>query len=85
MITEDEAAKLIAMKIDASKNRNYGYYRVFALRNIGGSRKPVPKINEKLQGVIFLSKIFQYKKSAFSIKKISFFLQHNFMQKIVCY
>ncbi|XP_065660327.1 sodium/calcium exchanger 3 isoform X2 [Hydra vulgaris] len=51
-ITEDEAAKLIAMKIDANKNKNYGYYRVASLRNIGGGRKPLPKLNEKLQLIL---------------------------------
>jgi len=51
-ISEAEAAKLIAIKIEASKKRNYGYYRVGALRQIGGSRKVVPKVTPKLQGIL---------------------------------
>ena len=50
-ISEEEAAKLIAMRIESTKTRNYGYYRVGALRSFGGGRKVVPRIEPKLQSV----------------------------------
>ncbi len=50
-ISDDEAAKLIALRIESTKTRNYGYYRVGALRNVGGARKVVPRIEPKLQTV----------------------------------
>ena len=48
-ISEKEAAKLIAMRIEASRTKNYGYYRVGALRNFGGGRKVVPQVDPKLR------------------------------------
>lgn len=50
-LTEEEAAKLIAIKMEQSKKKNYGYYRVGALRSIGGGRKVVPNIPDKLKPV----------------------------------
>ena len=50
-ITEEEAAKLIAIKMESTKRKNYGYYRVGALRSIGGGRKVVPNVPEKLKAV----------------------------------
>jgi len=51
-LTEDEAAKLIAIKMEQSKKKNYGYYRVGALRSIGGGRKVVPTIPDKLKPLV---------------------------------
>lgn len=51
-ITEDEAAKLIAIKIEQSKRKNYGYYRVGSLRFLTGGKKMVPKVQPKLQGML---------------------------------
>lgn len=51
-ITEEEAAKLIAIKIESSKKKNYGYYRVGALRSFGGGRKVVPRVTPKLQEIL---------------------------------
>lgn len=50
-ISDEEAAKLIAMRIESTKTRNYGYYRVGALRSFGGGRKIVPRIEPKLQNI----------------------------------
>ena len=50
-ITEAEAAKLIALRIESTKTKNYGYYRVGALRSFGGGRKVIPHIEPKLQSV----------------------------------
>ena len=50
-ISDEEAAKLIAMRIESAKTKNYGYYRVSALRNFGGGRKVVPHVEPKLQSV----------------------------------
>ena len=50
-ISEKEAAKLIALRIESTRTRNYGYYRVGALRSFGGGRKVVPRVEPKLQSV----------------------------------
>lgn len=50
-ITEAEAAKLIALRIESTKTKNYGYYRVGALRSFGGGRKVIPHIEPKLQSL----------------------------------
>lgn len=51
-LTEDEAAKLIAIKMEQSKKKNYGYYRVGALRSIGGGRKVGPNVPDKLKLIV---------------------------------
>lgn len=51
-LTEEEAAKLIAIKMESTKKKNYGYYRVGALRSIGGGRKVVPNVPDKLKGLV---------------------------------
>ena len=50
-LSEEEAAKLIAIKMEQSKKKNYGYYRVGALRSIGGGRKVGPNVPDKLKPV----------------------------------
>ena len=42
-LSEDDAAKLIAMHINAKKPKDYGYYRVSSLRDISGGKKLRPK------------------------------------------
>lgn len=51
-ISEEEAAQLIAIKIEQSKKKNYGHYRVGALRFFGGGKKMVPRVADKLQGML---------------------------------
>ncbi|EDO35472.1 predicted protein, partial [Nematostella vectensis] len=47
-ITEDDTAKLVAAHIKAKQPKNYGYYRVGAIRNIGGGHKLKPKMDPRL-------------------------------------
>ncbi|KAK3749975.1 hypothetical protein QZH41_008456 [Actinostola sp. cb2023] len=47
-ITEDDAAKLVAAHIKSKEPKNYGYYRVSAIRNIGGSHKLKPNMDPRL-------------------------------------
>ena len=72
-ISEEEAAKLIALRIESTKTKNYGYYRVGALRSFGGGRKVVPYVEPKLQSVssISNSKLYGLLKS-----KINIFPRH---------
>eukprot|EP00794_Sanderia_malayensis_P009359 gene9359-10346_t len=51
-ISDEEAAKLIAMRIESTKTKDYGYYRVGVLRSFGGGRKVVPRIQPKLQTIV---------------------------------
>jgi len=51
-ISDEEAAKLIAMRIHRSKRQSYGRYRVGALRNVMGGRKIEPVVDEKLQAIM---------------------------------
>lgn len=37
--------------MEQSKKKNYGYYRVGALRSIGGGRKVGPNVPDKLRPV----------------------------------
>ncbi|XP_028395158.1 sodium/calcium exchanger 3-like [Dendronephthya gigantea] len=47
-LTEEDQAKLVAMRIQAKTPKNYGYYRVGALRGIGGGKKLTPSMNTHL-------------------------------------
>jgi hypothetical protein len=49
--TEEEQAKLVAMRIQAKQPKNYGYYRVGAIRGIGGGKKLTPSMNTHLHEV----------------------------------
>lgn len=42
---------LVAAHIKSKQPKNYGYYRVGAIRNIGGSHKLRPKMDSKLRVV----------------------------------
>jgi len=48
-LSEDDAAKLVAAHIKSKQPKNYGYYRVGAIRDIGGSHKLRPKMDSKLR------------------------------------
>lgn len=48
-LSEDDAAMLVAAHIKSKQPKNYGYYRVGAIRNIGGSHKLRPKMDSKLR------------------------------------
>jgi len=50
-LSEDDAAKLVAAHIKSKQPKNYGYYRVGAIRDIGGSHKLRPKMDSKLRVV----------------------------------
>ena len=50
-LSEDDAAMLVAAHIKSKQPKNYGYYRVGAIRNIGGSHKLRPKMDSKLRVV----------------------------------
>ena len=50
-LSEEDAAKLVAMKIKAKQPKDYGYYRVGALRNFSGGNKLRPKMDGKLKVV----------------------------------
>lgn len=50
-ISEDDAAKLVAAHIKSKEPKNYGYYRVGAIRDIGGGHKLKPKMDPKLNMV----------------------------------
>lgn len=54
-LSEDDAAMLVAAHIKAKQPKNYGYYRVGAIRDLGGSHKLTPKMDSKLRLVSTLS------------------------------
>ena len=55
--TEEEQAKIVAMRIQARTPKNYGFYRVGAIRGIGGGKKLTPPMNPQLHevGVLILA------------------------------
>ena len=52
-LSEDDAAMLVAAHIKSKQPKNYGYYRVGAIRNMGGSHKLRPKMDSKLRVVSY--------------------------------
>lgn len=48
-LTEDDAAVLVAAHIKSKQPKNYGYYRVGAIRDLGGSHKLTPKMDPQLR------------------------------------
>lgn len=48
-LSEDDAAMLVAAHIKSRQPKNYGYYRVGAIRDLGGSHKLRPKMDPKLR------------------------------------
>lgn len=48
-LTEDEAAVLVAAHIKSKQPKNYGYYRVGAIRDLGGSHKLTPNMDPQLR------------------------------------
>lgn len=48
-ISEDDAAMLVAAHIKSKQPKNYGYYRVGAIRDLGGSHKLTPKMDPQLR------------------------------------
>lgn len=48
-LSEDDAAVLVAAHIKAKQPKNYGYYRVGAIRDLGGSHKLTPKMDPNLR------------------------------------
>ena len=55
-LSEDDAAMLVAAHIKSKQPKNYGYYRVGAIRDLGGSHKLRPKMDPKLRVVSGLSR-----------------------------
>ena len=51
VLSEDDAAMLVAAHIKSKQPKNYGYYRVGAIRDLGGSHKLTPKMDPKLRVV----------------------------------
>lgn len=50
-LSENDAAMLAAAHIKSKQPKNYGYYRVGAIRDLGGSHKLTPKMDPKLRVV----------------------------------
>ena len=48
-LTEDDAAVLVAAHIKSKQPKNYGYYRVGAIRDLGGSHKLTPNMDPQLR------------------------------------
>jgi hypothetical protein len=71
--TEEEQAKIVAMRIQARKPKNYGYYRVGALRDIGGGKKLTPPMDAHLHEVngVFFTEVFFNTRNKFHISMLT--------------
>ena len=62
---------LVAAHIKSKQPKNYGYYRVGAIRDLGGSHKLTPKMDPKLRVVRSLGEIFSHRLSLNDVTRVA--------------